>query len=92
MKPHIHENEIIAWAKGYQIQSYSLHLDGSLKWVDDPNPSWDQYVKYRVKPNIADKIIEEFAWQLKEEFGYVVPAAAEILRKVLNQYNITPKE
>lgn len=45
--PHPHADIIKAWADGAEIQYYS---DSSNKWLYTQCPSWDEYVKFRVKP------------------------------------------
>ena len=46
-KPHIHQEEIIAWAKGAAIQCFSLTWT---RWKDIAHPDWLEDRRYRVKP------------------------------------------
>ena len=54
-KPHKHCELIKAWADGAEIQRDKLSGNG---WVDDPDPTWSTYHRYRIKP----KTIKRQGW------------------------------
>ena len=47
LQPHPLKDLIIAWANGETIQEYDGRID---QWVDQLTPSWNVYVKHRIKP------------------------------------------
>lgn len=47
LQPHPLKDLIIAWANGETIQEYDERID---QWVDQLTPSWNVYVKHRIKP------------------------------------------
>jgi hypothetical protein len=50
--PQIHQKEIIAWAKGAQIQWFGKLNE---KWYDNENtPPWRTDIEYRIKPDVPD--------------------------------------
>ena len=51
--PHIHAEEIKAWADGAEIQLQMT--DGS--WVDEPAPTWWRGCFYRIKPEPKPDVI-----------------------------------
>lgn len=60
MKPHTHKDLIIAWANGAEIQEYvrPISCNCVFGWTDCPNPSWEAYNAYRIKP----REFKEGAW------------------------------
>lgn len=46
-KPQKHAAVIKKWADGAKIQ-YKSESDGN--WVDTPNPTWADWLEYRIKP------------------------------------------
>lgn len=46
MKPHVHAELIKAWADGATIQARNEIFE----WVDIPNPTWQPYLEYQIKP------------------------------------------
>ena len=51
--PHIHAEEIKAWADGAEIQLQMT--DGS--WVDEPAPTWWRGCFYRIKPEPKPDVV-----------------------------------
>jgi hypothetical protein len=50
--PQMHQKEIIAWAKGAQIQWFGKINE---KWYDNENtPPWRTDIEYRIKPDVPD--------------------------------------
>lgn len=49
--PHPHAELIKAWADGYTIQT--LTWEGS--WIDIDDPTWDEHVRYRIKPEESER-------------------------------------
>jgi hypothetical protein len=48
----MHQKEIIAWAKGAQIQWFGKLNE---KWYDNENtPPWRTDIEYRIKPDVPD--------------------------------------
>lgn len=50
MNKHKWANEIIAWAKGAEIE----YLDGT-EWAVAYSPVWDEGAQYRIKPQPKEK-------------------------------------
>ena len=44
---HIHQEKIIEWANGAEIEIWKELIP---KWVDDKNPDWNPKSEYRIKP------------------------------------------
>jgi len=55
-KFHAHHDVIVAWARGAEIQKlFEGYSDRQPdEWMDDANPIWNPYVKYRIKPDKPD--------------------------------------
>lgn len=47
LTPHIHAEEIKAWASGKEIEVWSECNEG---WLLDSNPTWKNHYAYRIKP------------------------------------------
>jgi len=71
--PHIHHKEIIAWAKGAQIQWF-----GHGKWFDSGGkPVWNPSVKYRVKPPVDPRLLV-----LNEKLAEIQKELSEINKQI----------
>jgi len=64
--PHIHAKEMIAFAKGHEVEFFSSCYS---KWLIDRQPGWFKTVKYRVKKDNSGKIalLEKAVADLNEE-------------------------
>jgi hypothetical protein len=56
-KPHKHAELIKAWADGAMIEA-RFAPDG--KWVYLPNPNWDAFFEYRIRPEPQPDITHYF--------------------------------
>ena len=54
-KPHIHAKLIKQWADGAKIQYFD---EDDNKWIDLTNPHWVETLKYRIKPEPVEDIVE----------------------------------
>jgi len=60
-----HKRLIEAWSNGARIQ---VKKPLSEMWIDDPNPSWDENAKYKIKlfkPKRGERILvsnDEYNW------------------------------
>jgi hypothetical protein len=60
-KRHKHHDEIIAWAKGAEIE-FELETPKGKRWASVTQPNWFKEYKYRVKPTEPtelEKLIKE---------------------------------
>lgn len=46
-KPHLHAEEIIAWANGAEIE---VRYDSTFEWMAVKAPMWHEDKQYRIKP------------------------------------------
>lgn len=61
VKPrHVHQDLIQAFNSGAEIEFFDSRLNG---WVSTSSPSWDEGVKYRIKPKT--KTVYEWMTQYK---------------------------
>jgi hypothetical protein len=56
MTKHIHYEAIMAWANGADIEMAD-HDNGV--WFDIPNPSWYDYIEYRIKQAPKPDVVHE---------------------------------
>jgi len=54
---HKHAVEIIAWAGGAEIQSYSTTAN---VWIDTLAPAWVEGSRYRIKPEPKPDAVEHY--------------------------------
>lgn len=70
-KPHVHAEQIKAWADGNTIQYWCNH---SKRWVDTVAPCWSSCSKYRIKPEPSDfekyGIEKGDVWKVSPEVAY----------------------
>ena len=57
MKPHKHKDLIIAWANGAIIETWSSTENA---WHETSDPWWEEYTKYRIKPEPKPDFIEHW--------------------------------
>lgn len=62
-EPHKHRSEIIAWANGAVIQQQCKNDI----WVVTNEPSWEPYIKYRVKPKVLKYRVALFYDELSQQ-------------------------
>jgi hypothetical protein len=70
--PQMHQKEIIAWAKGAQIQYFSTWPN---VWKDcGRKPEWNTKGKYRVKPAVDPRLqlLNEKLVKLKQEIAVII--------------------
>jgi hypothetical protein len=51
MAAHKHQDCIVAWAGGAQIQAWTLN-----GWVNDKKPTWNEAVMYRIQPAEPERV------------------------------------
>jgi len=79
--PQMHQKEIIAWAKGAQIQWFGPLTQ---KWYDSASvPVWKPDVKYRVKPDVPTvdprlELLNEKLAELNKAVAYVKKEIGEL--------------
>jgi hypothetical protein len=69
MKPHIHHDQIIAFAMGHQIEEFVVKgFSGG--WKQTNNPNWDVDTKYRVAPKeiFVSGVYRPYLWLDGEEY------------------------
>ena len=69
MQPHKHRKYINLWADGYPIQMCAYDDE----WIDDPYPSWQQNIQYRVKPETKEFITNLSVYNGKLQSTHDVP-------------------
>lgn len=74
LKPHVHAQQIKAWADGHTIEYWCRF---SNQWTVEVDPAWALDAKYRIKPEQSD--FEKYgvevgdAWSMKSvTWGYFV--------------------
>jgi hypothetical protein len=76
--PQMHQKEIIAWAKGAQIQWFGKLNE---KWYDNENtPPWRTDIEYRVKPDVNPRLelLNEKLAELNKAVEYVKKEIGEL--------------
>jgi hypothetical protein len=75
--PHVHQKEIIAWARGAKIQYLSRI---NKKWYDVDTFSWDKHMKYRVKPDVNPRLelLNEKLAELNKAVAFVKKEIGEL--------------
>ena len=59
MKPHKHAELIKAWADGATIERLWIdsHHPDRAWWLVDYEPTWDDYLEYRIKPEPKPDVV-----------------------------------
>jgi hypothetical protein len=75
MTKHIHYEAIMAWANGAAIEMAD-HDNGV--WFDVPNPSWYDYIEYRIKQAPKPDVVHEVFVSLSGWAGPLLYAASPL--------------
>lgn len=86
LKPHVHAQQIKAWADGHTIEYWCRF---SNQWTVEVDPAWALDAKYRIKPEQSD--FEKYgvevgdAWSMKSvTWGYFV---VKKIRHIFTDYS-----